>query len=410
MSFSLLKITTLYSEFLGLYYKKYPHITGESYKVQSDHLLSSTSEPVGSYTFMLRDLGVDANALIMNSKPLLKRWEKENNVRSNGSLIRRIIRQIADIKPVIIWLDDLSLMNDRVIKTIRQSVPSVRLIFGSHCAPFSRYAAENFKSLDFIITCTPGLTNEFRSYGIRSYLLYHGFDTSIHQLISPVAFPRPNELIFTGSLYQGGRFHKTRLEYIEHLLDNFDIRLFCNLESRSKTFMKKVLHRMFKPVTKLTTKQSLSKMPFIRRYNEFLYTPVTDYSRQLRNKNKNPVFGHEMFRLLSESEIVFNIHGEVAGDYAGNVRLFEATGMGCCLITDFKQNMNELFEVDKEVIVYKTVDECIEKIKWLMTNKKECEAIAGAGQKRTLADHTVQRRCTELIKILSNELNTTVLN
>ena len=38
------------------------------------------------------------------------------------------------------------------------------------------------------------------------------------------------------------------------------------------------------------------------------------------------VFGLDMYKLISKSKIILNIHGEIAGDYAGNVRLFEATG------------------------------------------------------------------------------------
>jgi spore maturation protein CgeB len=45
--------------------------------------------------------------------------------------------------------------------------------------------------------------------------------------------------------------------------------------------------------------------------------------------------------------------------------------------------MPELFDIDKEVVVYKSIEECVEKVKWLLNNKAECKKIAEAGQKKT---------------------------
>ena len=41
-------------------------------------------------------------------------------------------------------------------------------------------------------------------------------------------------------------------------------------------------------------------------------------------------------------------------------RLFEATGVGTLLVTDWKKNLHEMFEPGKEVIVYHSPEECAE--------------------------------------------------
>ena len=79
-----------------------------------------------------------------------------------------------------------------------------------------------------------------------------------------------------------------------------------------------------------------------------------------------------------------NIHIGVAGDYAGNMRIFEVTGVGSCLLTDNKKNMSDLFEPGKEVVVYDSPEDCIAKVKWLLENENERKKIAGSGQKKTL--------------------------
>jgi len=104
------------------------------------------------------------------------------------------------------------------------------------------------------------------------------------------------------------------------------------------------------------------------------------------------------------SKIGFNMHGEVAGDYAANVRLFEITGVGSCMVTDWKKNLNEIFEIDKEAVAFSSGDECIEKIKWLLDHPKEREEIAIAGQKRVLRDHTFKIRASQLNEIILKEL------
>ena len=117
-----------------------------------------------------------------------------------------------------------------------------------------------------------------------------------------------------------------------------------------------------------------------------------------------PVYGLDQFKLLAKSKICFNIHGEIARGCAGNARLFEATGVGTCLVTDWKENMGELFVSDKEVVTYKSKDECAEKIKWLLDNKKEAREIGMAGMARTLKDHTVQQRVAQINDLILSRI------
>jgi len=55
-----------------------------------------------------------------------------------------------------------------------------------------------------------------------------------------------------------------------------------------------------------------------------------------------------MYKALSRAKIGFNIHADIASDYAANMRMFEVTGVGSCLITDWKPNLHELFEDGEE--------------------------------------------------------------
>jgi spore maturation protein CgeB len=104
--------------------------------------------------------------------------------------------------------------------------------------------------------------------------------------------------------------------------------------------------------------------------------------------------------------VTLNCHGaiDVCGhastSIANNLRLYEATGVGTCLVTDWKENLPELFEPGQEVVAYRSIEECIEKVRHLLSHESERARIAAAGQARTLREHTYQRRMEELLTIL----------
>lgn len=107
-----------------------------------------------------------------------------------------------------------------------------------------------------------------------------------------------------------------------------------------------------------------------------------------------------MFEVLFNSDIVLNIHADSSPEYASNMRLYEATGVGSCLLTDSKKNMKDLFTPEKEVVIYDSISDCIEKATWLMQHPEERERIAKAGKRRCLQDHTYDNRAVEFDKII----------
>ena len=91
----------------------------------------------------------------------------------------------------------------------------------------------------------------------------------------------------------------------------------------------------------------------------------------------------------------------MAGREAGNMRLFEATGVGAFLLTDFKDNLHTLFEPDREVAVWRSVDDCLASIARYLADDAAREEIARAGQARTMATHTYRQRTQEIMGIVA---------
>src|SRR5262249_18735062 len=123
-----------------------------------------------------------------------------------------------------------------------------------------------------------------------------------------------------------------------------------------------------------------------------------------RSRNRGTAWGLAMYQLLQRSKITLNHHINMAESYANNMRLYEATGVGTCLVTDWKPNLGEMFEPGKEVAAYRSPQECRDLINYYLAHDAEREALARAGQQRTLRDHTYERRMQELVELVRKRL------
>ena len=109
------------------------------------------------------------------------------------------------------------------------------------------------------------------------------------------------------------------------------------------------------------------------------------------------VWGIEMYKTLQNSKITFNSHIDISGQFAGNMRMYEATGMGSMLLTDGKYSQHKNFD-DNEVVYYENVNDAIEKLEYYLRNDDERNKIAINGQKRTLKDYNYQRSTSQLLE------------
>jgi spore maturation protein CgeB len=119
---------------------------------------------------------------------------------------------------------------------------------------------------------------------------------------------------------------------------------------------------------------------------------------------RGEAFGADMYRIMARSKITLNTHASVAGHAANNLRLYEATGMGALLVTDARSNLGELFDVGAEVIAYEDPHEAGELVRYYLDHADEAQAIAAAGQTRTLRDHTWTNRMERLSRIIGEHL------
>jgi hypothetical protein len=400
MSLKIFFISSMYTGALESFYEKHNNIKHLSYNEHYELLLEKTTEFVGSYIRGFKKLGFDAKCIIANDDILQAKWQKEYGHISDHSM-GLIYQQVNSFKPEILWVDNLNYVDRSWLNVVRSNITSVRLIVGYHCSPYGSKILETLKAIDFIITCTPGLKSELENNGLRSYCVYHGFDDHLISGLTDNSNLPKNDFVFSGSLIPGGKFHDERIKLIEALLkENIDIALYVNLDKQLRIKAKQSIYLVYCLLRKLSLEKVADKISIF----DHGKNRIDNYSDALLKSCHPPFYGIDMYKLFSRSEIVLNMHIGVAGNYAGNMRLFEVTGVGSCLLTDNKKNIGDLFDKDNEVVVYDNPEDCIRKVKWLLENTADRKRIAQNGQNKTLKYHTVANRCNEISEILIKEI------
>lgn len=84
-----------------------------------------------------------------------------------------------------------------------------------------------------------------------------------------------------------------------------------------------------------------------------------------------------------------------------NARLFEATGCGAAVLTEYRPVVPELFAVGDEVLVFHNFDELVDQAKRLLNDVGLSAALGDAATRRAHHDHSYERRLSFIFEKLS---------
>lgn len=399
----LLKITSSYSSYINNFYRD-NNIGIKSYNEQIKAFKYDEFAWFGAWEKALEPFGYEVEELIVNATPLQLAWARENGIKEQ-SLSNIVLEQVKKFKPDILWYD---CMDKNLIKMIKQEVPSVRLNLGWVGSAISSSNIEIYRQLDLVLTCAPESVERLTKWGIKSAHLNHAFDNSINDKIKNL--DNDIDLSFIGQILRGEQYHLQRERMLESLSNSLKIDIYSSssqygYKDNLKTFMKICAYNGVNFLRSIGfNNKTIGILPKGKKIASWESKPMYPVNRNLKPFIKEPLFGLKMFQAIKNSKVSLNIHADSSPKYASNMRLFEITGVGSCMVVDHKENIRELFEPDYEVVTYKTEEECIEKVKWLINNPYEREKIAKAGQKRTLKEHTFDVRANRLNYIINNAL------
>ncbi|MBL8550623.1 MAG: glycosyltransferase [Hyphomonadaceae bacterium] len=361
-------LSTDYGPFLKNLYEGDPTLREAPYAEQLRRRNATLFAGSDFYSTNFIKQGCDAWEFHVNNGPLQTQWLREHGQSvgarpSHPSPLRSpiepsdldleeiIVRQVQAMQPDIILNQAVSEVESRVLERLR---PYTKLIVGQIASPFPE--EETYSAYDMMVSSLPNFVRYYRERGLPAELNLLGFDPSVLEHVKPGERDVP--LSFVGSITSD---HGARYKLIERLARETDIKIWGRLVNVPED------------------------SPIAKRF-------------------QSEAWGAEMFRVLGRTKITVNQHIDIAENYANNMRLFEATGMGALLITDKKDNIADLYEPGTEVVCYDGADECIALIKYYLEHEDERAAIAAAGQRRTLRDHTYAQVVAEQVRIFSRAL------
>jgi len=85
-----------------------------------------------------------------------------------------------------------------------------------------------------------------------------------------------------------------------------------------------------------------------------------------------------------------------------NMRTFEAMGCKKALVTEWLPTLPELFDDGKHLMMYRTIDEAVEKTKLLLGDDNLRNSIAQAGYDEVISKHTYMHRVKTILKTCLN--------
>jgi spore maturation protein CgeB len=92
--------------------------------------------------------------------------------------------------------------------------------------------------------------------------------------------------------------------------------------------------------------------------------------------------------------------------YQLKMRPFQAVGAGAMALNEYCSELEDLFEIDKEIVTFEfgNVEELRDKLSWYITHDSERERIARAGYERGRKQHTFSARIKQILDIVRNRL------
>jgi hypothetical protein len=368
-----LRITYDYADYLEQFYRQRPYLKHQSYAEQRKAFEYDAFFWDGYWTEEFSKLGYHVQEIIWNCEALQRQWAKEHLSQSKCStynLYDILLAQIEEFYPDIVWLH---CWNVEFLKTLKDRCPSIKLIIGWVGSSVPRWNMPFFLATDIMFSCAPESVEKLSVYRDNVYHINHWFVSDVLTRINTSADPSHN-FVFTGEMRLGAEHHRKRLAILKALIKQF------NLEIYSSNVVK-----------------GAKKLSLI---NKIRYRITCSPYRYIMNTSHEGVFGLDMIQLLHDSRISLNIHADSSPRFASNMKMFEISGSGSCLVTDWKENINDLFSEDTEVVTYKSVEECVEKVKWLLDNPKKRDEIAHAAQKRVEKQHRFDQRAAQMHHII----------
>ncbi len=215
----------------------------------------------------------------------------------------------------------------------------------------------------------------------------------------PKDLPKKHKVTFVGANYG------LRTRYIHFLLENgVDVSTFGpGWKYGANSYLASFLKRYFLALKTISSRGTLqqAKCSALLAEHDFKRNLAANFPLNLHDI----ITDEKLIDLYSESEIslgfleVYDQHdpSKMVLKHM-HLRDFEAPLSGAFYMTGFSDEVAEMFEPDKEVVVYSSSEELLDKINYYLKNTSAADQIRKAGFDRAMNQHTYHHRYKNLFK------------
>lgn len=208
----------------------------------------------------------------------------------------------------------------------------------------------DFQGYDAMVSNFPGILQGYRKAGLRACYFFPAYDPEMNTYAQNT--DRPIDIIFVGSF---SRHHARRTEILKAV---------AGLSSKARV----AIHLERSRFTALA-ESALGRWVIPAKYAR----PAV-----LRRVSQPPVFGRDLYQAMSRAKIVVNAAIDMAGQDRGNIRCFEAMGLGAALVTDTGDYPEGMVDA-ATMRTYGNLEELVATLESLLAAPAECTALARRG-------------------------------
>ena len=315
--------------------------------------------------------GYNATEIVFNHRLLQKVWMKQFKQLDEERPLEILRHQLDYYQPDVI-LVNTGLFEEADIRAIAPANCFIMAWDG-----FVIPLLQKNKPYDLILTCLDTIQEKYKAIGTPSEILHFAFDSRVLDFVST---EKTESCTFSGSI---SPVHLSRQDFLYRLTKApIDFHLYLgNYDTGFNPFSRTI----FREILQNKNIKNLFKV------------------LQLQANNHQGGWGIDMYRILARSVSTLNFHGDEV-NRACNIRLFEATGLGTCLVTDDIPGLSDFYEKEKEVVAFSGIDDLIDKLIYLEKNPHLAKQIGEAGRQKVFAQHLWKHRVQELNSIIHKHI------
>lgn len=321
----------------------------------------------GACHFLKPVLERDSAAFFTNGddEQLQRQWAQEQGLPSKASLASILRAQIESHRTDVFYnLDPMRYQSDFV-----RSLPGcVKKAIAWRAAPSP---GADFSAYDLVVCNFPSILEGYRQRGWHAEYFSPAHDPEMDAYASNTE--RPIDVLFVGGYSRHHRQRAVILEAVASLRERLNI-VFCLDRSR-------------------LTRLAESAPGYL--------LPLATHRRptSIRAVSYQPVFGRELYAMISQAKIVLNGAVDMAGRDRGNMRCFEAMGCGALLVSD-QGIYPEGMQNEKTMLLYEERGETMNVIRRSLENPAVLHAIASQGKKMVSQHYSKTKQWADFVGLV----------